>query len=294
MPGVEQWRFIDSGHADGFSNMAIDMALARRFQGMPVLRVYGWKPPAISLGFHQRLNDLDLEKCRRDGIDVVYRPTGGRAVLHADEVTYAVILGPESALYHSRILPVYERISQGILAALARLQIHLHFERAPRQAKEDQPGDMSSLCFASSIQYEIGHAGKKMIGSAQRRFGETVLQHGSILIGQEHLHLVDYLAFRQEKRGAELSGAIVGATAPSDQAWQSRARRFMQEKTVCLDDLSPVPLSYGVIAAALRQGFAARWGISFVDSALTGAEIETAALLREEIRNKTDPDANRE
>jgi lipoyl(octanoyl) transferase len=276
---LEQWRFIDSGHADGFSNMAIDLALARCSRGTPVLRVYGWKPPAISLGHHQRLSDLDLEKCHRAGIDVVYRPTGGRAVLHADEVTYAVILGPESSLHHSRILPVYERISQGILAALLQLQIPLDFERAPRPAAEGGRSELSRLCFASSIQYEIGHAGKKMIGSAQRRFGDIVLQHGSILLGREHLQLVDYLAQREGGREEE---------------WQQGARRFMQEKTICLNDLAPAPLDYAMVTAALREGFASHWRISFTDSALTAEESATAATLREEMHQKTVSGKSRE
>lgn len=263
--GREQWRFIDSGPADGFDNMAVDLALARCHAGVPVLRLYGWKPPAISLGFHQRLSDLDLDKCQRANIDVVYRPTGGRAVLHADEVTYAIILGAGSALFHERILPVYERISQGILAGLARLDVPLGFERAPRLEQAPGASDLASLCFASSVQYEIGHAGKKMIGSAQRRLDGVVLQHGSILLGREHLQLVDYLA------------------APASVA----ARRFMQEKTVSLNEISPRPLDYTAVAAALREGFAEHWGIEFITSELTAAERVSAAQLRQDFINQS-------
>jgi lipoate-protein ligase A len=258
---LEQWRFIDSGPLDGFDNMAIDTALACAYRGVPVLRVYGWKPPAISLGHHQRLHDLDLDRCSRDGIDVVYRPTGGRAVLHADEVTYAVILGPESRLYDTRVLPVYERISAGLMAALALLGIPLDFERTARASSQQDKSGLARLCFASSIQYEIGHAGKKMIGSAQRRYGTTVLQHGSILLGGAHLQLVDYLAQRDEN-------------------WQVQARRFMQEKTVCLNDISPLPLEYSRVAAALRSGFAADWGITFSDAELSEEEQALAGSLR--------------
>lgn len=263
--GREKWRFIDSGPADGFDNMAVDLALARCHAGMPVLRLYSWKPPAISLGFHQRLSDLDLDKCRRAGIDVVYRPTGGRAVLHADEVTYAIILGAGSTLFHERILPVYERISQGILAGLARLDVPLDFERAPRLEQAPGAGDLASLCFASSVQYEIGHDGKKMIGSAQRRFDDVVLQHGSILLGREHLQLVDYLA------------------APASTA----ARRFMQDKTISLNEISPRPLDYATVAAALQAGFAGHWGIDFVASELTAAERKCAAGLRHDFTSRS-------
>ena len=270
---MEHWRFIDSGLADGFSNMAEDAALARCWQGKPVLRLYGWRPPAISLGFHQRLEDLDLERCSRDNIDVDYRPTGGRAVLHDDEVTYAVILGPGSRLYDDRVMPVYERISAGIMAALALLRIPLAFERAPARKGTGGKNALSSLCFASSIQHEIGHGGKKMIGSAQRRFGATVLQHGSILLGGAHLRLVDYIK-PQDQGGGEGE-------------WRGRARRFMQEKTVALNEISPQPLDYTAVAAALRQGFAERWGIAWSDSELTSEEKNLATELRGEFRDKT-------
>mgnify|MGYP001212046358 FL=1 len=269
---MEQWRFIDSGHADGFTNMAVDTALAHCYKGSPVLRLYGWRPPAISLGFHQRLQELDLAKCRHDGIDVVYRPTGGRAVLHADEVTYAVILGPGCRLYDERVMPVYERISQGIMAALALLQIPLVFERAPALKGAGGRNALSSLCFASSIQYEIGYGGKKMIGSAQRRFGTTVLQHGSILLGGAHLKLVDYL--RPQKEGG------------GEEEWRGHARRFMQEKTVALNEISPSPLDYAGVVDALRRGFAANRGIIWSGAGLTEEEATLAAGLREEYKDK--------
>ncbi len=270
---MENWRFIDSGPADGFTNMAVDAALARCWQGSPVLRLYSWRPPAISLGFHQRLEDLDLDRCRRDRIDVVYRPTGGRAVLHDDELTYAVILGPGSRLYDERVMPVYERISQGIMAALALLRIPLAFDRASALKGTVGKNALSSLCFASSIQHEIGHRGKKMIGSAQRRFGTTVLQHGSILLGGAHLRLVDYIT-PQDQGGGEGE-------------WRVRARRFMQEKTVALNEVSPQPLDYAAVAAALRQGFAGYWGIAWSDSELTSEETTLAAELRGEFRDNT-------
>ena len=271
---MERWRYIDSGSNDGFTNMATDAALAQCYQGTPLLRLYAWSPPAISLGFHQRLNDLDRAKCQQDGIDVVFRPTGGRAVLHADEVTYAVILGPESRLYDSRVLPVYERISQGIMAALADLNIAVDFERAARSAAKPEKKELSRLCFASSIQYEIGHAGRKMIGSAQRRFGTVVLQHGSILLGKRHLDLADYLARRDADGPAQI-------------------RRFMEEKTISLNEIAPVALAYDQLSAALRAGFARHWGIEFSDSTLDSAEEGSAARLREAYLHKSSRDGQR-
>lgn len=274
-PTKETWRFIDSGCCDAFENMAIDLAITRAYQNTPTLRVYGWKPPAISLGYHQSLSDLDLERCARDGIDVVYRPTGGRAVLHSAEITYSVVLGRNSHLFDPRIMPVYERISQGILASLQLLYIPIAFERSGRNPRNYTQGELGSLCYASSIKYEIGHEGKKLIGSAQRRFGDVVLQHGSILIGQDHLKLVDYLARR-------------------DADWQRSARKFMQEKTICLNDLSPVPLHYDQLALALRTGFSQQWGLNLTDGSLTEEEKKQSRLLQEKMRQQTTEAAHHE
>ncbi len=275
LPQMETWRFIDSGYRDGYENMAIDLALTESYRGTPTLRVYGWKPPAISLGFHQSLLDLDLTRCAEDGIDVVYRPTGGRAVLHAAEITYAVVLGPQSALYDQRILPVYERISQGILAALQQLYIPIAFERAGKNPQNYSQGELGSLCYAASVKYEIGHAGRKLIGSAQRRFGDVVLQHGSILMGQEHLKLVDYLS-RQ------------------DAQWQRTAKKMMLQKTVCLNDLSPAPLTYEQLALALRAGFAWQWNLNLLEDGLTAEERDKTRRLADALRREIEQGSPRE
>ncbi len=237
--------------------MAIDLAMVKCYQGVPTLRLYGWRPPAVSLGYHQSLNDIDLKRCHEDQVDVVFRPTGGRAVLHHNEVTYAVVLSRESRLFDSRVLAVYERISRAILTALLQLTSQIQFERAPRPEVDPARREWSSLCFASSIQHEIGYQGKKLIGSAQRRFGNIVLQHGSILLGKEHLKLVDYLAGKT----AEQKAAI---------------RQHMIQKTVCLHDLTFSPLSFEEVCMALPAGFEKTWHIHFKPSILSQAEIEQA------------------
>ena len=250
------WRLIDSGPMTARENMAVDEALARHAldaEARAVLRLYCWKPPAISLGFHQSVEDVDVDRCRRDGIDIVVRPTGGRAVLHADELTYAVIIPRHNPIYHDNILVVYERISASLLKAFHLLGIEAEFERADRTPRDFSRGELSSLCYASSVQYEIGHQGRKMVGSAQRRLNGVVLQHGSILVGPRHLDLPLYL-----RRG--------------DDRWRQGVRSYMQRHTITLNELSRDPVSYARLANAMAE-----LGVSFVSDSLTSREEQTVA-----------------
>ncbi len=244
---MENWRFIDSGFCDGKTNMDTDMALTRAVaagEAPPTLRVYGWNPPAISLGFHQSRVDIDADKCRRDHVDIVVRPTGGRAVLHADELTYSVILPENSRFYSRQTMQVYQILSNSLVAALQLLDIDIRFERAARTPAGTPRQELNTMCYASTIQYEIGLDGKKLVGSAQRRFEGAVLQHGSILVGRRHLDIVDYIAgLTEQKRRA--------------------MRRYLHDHTVCLNDLTPKPVAYRHVAAVIKKGFQNQLGIHF-------------------------------
>jgi len=263
---MEQWRFIDSGAGDGQTNMATDSAMARLAGDLPyaaTLRVYGWHPPTISLGYHQSLDDLELDQCRRDGIEVVYRPTGGRAVLHSEELTYAVVVGPGSYLFGLDIMTLYERLSHAILDALNRLRISALFDRSQRTPQNFSRGELSSLCYASAIQHEIGVDGKKLVGSAQRRFEHAVLQHGSILLGPHHSQLARYL--RQ-----------------GDETWRKAVQRYMEQHTVTLNALRTPPVGYEELATALQTGFAGVLAIALTAAPLTSGEIACVEELRQQ------------
>lgn len=250
---MERWRVIDSGALSGAQNMAIDEAIAAyntQMDALPTLRLYAWKPCAISLGFHQSLEDIHLDRCRNDGIQVVVRPTGGRAVLHAEELTYAVVIPKSSVFYHDKILTVYETISRALLEAFHRLNISADFERAGRTPNNFSRGELSSLCYASSVQHEIGVGGRKLVGSAQRRIDGVILQHGSILIGPKHLDLTYYLD-------------------QGDDKWRAAVRRYMERHTVCLNELSTKPVHYASLADAIQRGFESQLGIRLEPASLT-------------------------
>ncbi|MDZ7315937.1 MAG: lipoate--protein ligase family protein [candidate division KSB1 bacterium] len=260
----ELWRFIHYGALPGAYNMALDMAMtlaASRGETLPTLRIYGWKVPTISLGYHQSEQDLDLDRCREDGVDVVYRPTGGRAVLHQNEITYAVVLPPSSRYFSDHILTIYELISRCLVRGLRCLGAPVDFERKKRTPQFNGP-DPAALCYASSAQYEIVIGNRKLVGSAQRRISNGVLQHGSILIGEEHLNITRYVAVR-------------------DDSQRLRLRSFMERRTVVLNQVLPHGVDKRQAALCIRDAFADELGIRFLDGEPTPNEHEEAMRLLE-------------
>lgn len=143
------------------------------------MRLYRWSPPAVSLGYFQDENEVvDLAACFEAGIDVVRRPTGGRAVLHHHELTYSIIV-PEAHPFIDRggVMDAYRAISRGIVTAFNLLGI----TAALTPEKKGQSGLAPGSCFDTPSAYEIQVDGKKVVGSAQLRRDGIVLQHGAIL-----------------------------------------------------------------------------------------------------------------
>jgi lipoyl(octanoyl) transferase len=240
-----QWQVVDTGAGTGAFNMRLDEELARALQaggGKPTLRLFRWDPWAISLGYNQSAEDIDGEACRRDGIDIVRRPTGGRAILHSEELTYSVVMhaGRRS------ILDVYNEISRALVRGLELFGVRVSLQKSQPDFREAYAHASSIPCFTSSARYEIEWEGKKLVGSAQRRFGDgeydVVLQHGSILCGPAHQRLTEYLALR-------------------DRALLERLRREMAGKTVDLSAILGQPVDPVALAPSILQGFCEILGI---------------------------------
>ncbi len=176
-PAGRPWRLVDSGAASGAANMAIDEALMAsvREGASPVLRVYRWDPACLSLGRNQPARDrYDEAALRANGVDVVRRITGGRAVLHDDELTYAVVCtagelgGPRQA---------YRRINEVLVAALTAIGVNAAVqEMTGRRA----PVPSTAPCFAEPVEGEVLAEGRKLVGSAQVHREGVLLQHGSL------------------------------------------------------------------------------------------------------------------
>lgn len=176
---------IFDSHHTGKYNMDFDFRRTIEHEEgkvLPMLRFYGWKPWAVSLGANQKESDFNPEKLQEYGFDLVRRPTGGRAVLHGNEITYSFVCPLNNGL---KPQDIYREIHIFLVKGLQMLGAEgLGFEKAQTNFSEFYKREAVSIsCFASSARYEIEWQGKKIVGSAQRVFGNTLLQHGSILLG---------------------------------------------------------------------------------------------------------------
>lgn len=184
-----KWRLINSGLHPAAMNMAIDEAIMlahSKGEVPPTLRFYGWQPAAVSLGyFQQERAAIDEQECSRLGVDIVRRLTGGRAVLHDEELTYSIVVQENNPSIPATISASYRYLSKGLLAGLLQLGIKAHMSM-PREAygKIDRKKTAASspACFDAPSHYELTYEGRKLIGSAQVRKYGVVLQHGSILL----------------------------------------------------------------------------------------------------------------
>ena len=237
------WRFEHSGRLDGASNMALDTAMAEALaagQGTPTLRLYGWSPWAISLGYNQLEEEIDAARCKAEGIDIVRRPTGGRAILHAEELTYCVVMpaGRKS------ILEVYNEISRALVRGLGLFGVEAALQRSQPDFPEHYRSPSAIPCFTASARYEIEWDGRKLVGSAQRRVTGTtnvVLQHGSILCGPAHKRLTEFIR--------------------ADEDVRELLRTELNMKTVDLSEATGRPVDIDRLAECIRKGCELHWGV---------------------------------
>lgn len=262
MYSTEPWRFLDTGAADGAFNMAVDEGLARAGNSpLPILRVYRWQPFTISIGYLQESAEVDAQTCRRDGVGLVRRPTGGRAIFHAHEVTYSVIIPKGHGWFAKSSLLVYNEISAALALGLQSVGLPVKLEKRSQPDADFAGYRRQFACFASSARFEIHYQSRKLVGSAQRRFENALLQHGSILLGDQHLRLVDYLA--RHKNG-ELEAA----------------RQQLQNKTTTIEAILNREVSYDEIARCVKSGFETSLNINFKALPLTAAELDIINQLK--------------
>lgn len=235
-----RWRLLVTGFASGPANMAIDEAIAEAHaRGLvpPTLRFYGWTPAAVSIGYFQKMaEEVDLAACRELRIDYVRRPTGGRAVLHDDELTYSVVIS--ESLLLGDVIQTYRVLSQGLLAGMRSLGANAEMVSLEGQTAQEKLEAMSSAaCFNSPSWYEVVVGGKKIVGSAQTRKEGMILQHGSILLGMDADKLFTVLKTPEKLRlrlvRAFLSKATslneaLGRTVSWEEAWKAVADGFVE------------------------------------------------------------------
>lgn len=239
------WKLIESGSLTGQENMDLDVELATHCSNNEAyFRLYRWTPYCITLGANQKFDDINLEKSKKDGIDVVKRPTGGRAILHAEEITYSVVIPLSCGMSPKEI---YAKISNSLVRGLIeydnQLAEHIELENVQPNFPDLLKDPSGVLCFASTAKSEVKFDSKKIIGSAQRKMGNTVLQHGSILCGSYHQKLADYLNV--------------------DDVLKKLLKEELSNKTVELESILKNSTDYDKLAEGLVQGFEKDWNISF-------------------------------
>lgn len=251
------WRLIVDGAAPGAWNMAVDEALAESVAAgasPPVLRLYRWSPPCLSLGFAQPSAAADAAFCNAHGVEVVRRPTGGRAVLHHLEMTYGFAARLGAGPFGFDLQAAYRAICGALVAGLGRLGVPAQLSGAPEEPMI-RPTE-AIPCFVGPASGEVIAGGRKLVGSAMRRVGDAILQHGAILEGWD---------------GALQAGCL---GLPDDGA--------LRPAVVTLADLlgaAPEPETH---AAAIVAGFEAAFGVVLEKSTLNEAERERATLLARE------------
>lgn len=266
-------RVLRHGPAPGARNMAVDEALMERARsGEVTLRLYRWDPPCLSLGRNQEARGrYDRDAARERGIQIVRRPTGGRAVLHHREITYAVTApaGRWGSLRES-----YRLINRALLRGLAELGAEVR--EASEGPRDGTPGPTDRPCFRDPLPGEIVALGRKLVGSAQWRDRGALLQHGSILLRDDQA-LAE--ALRTSGRAGAEGGDADGVPRDPGDGERPGAAEDPGGGAVALEELLPRLPGHGDLADALVRGFAGETGLDARPSALDDGEESRAREL---------------
>ncbi|GAF63787.1 lipoate-protein ligase [Bacillus sp. TS-2] len=262
---VEKWRFINSGKCSPSYNMALDEALLNwHSEGMipPTVRFYGWNPATLSIGYFQKVEkEIDIEQVNEYGLGFVRRPTGGRGVLHDQELTYSVIVSEEHEKMPASVTEAYRVISEGILEGFRQVGLDAYFA-IPRSDEEKNAlkNPRSAVCFDAPSWYELVVEGRKVAGSAQTRQKGVILQHGSIILDIDEERLFNLFRY-------------------SNNRVKERMRRNFKTKAVSINSLRESPLSLNEAVDAFRFGFEKGLNIQLEEYQLTDEEEKQILIL---------------
>lgn len=253
---MRQWRVIYDSPTIGARNMAVDEAIMSAVaagDAPPTLRFYDWSPACLSLGYAQKMTDVDVERLRAYGWDIVRRPTGGRAILHLDELTYSVALPAEHPVAGNGIIESYRQLSSALLAGLGFLGAQLQANR-----REDRSAINVPVCFEVPSHYEVTAAGRKLVGSAQVRRKNGVLQHGSLPLRGDIARICDTLVY------------------PDDDAREAAKALVRTRATTLEEALGGRVVTWRDAADAIARGFAETFDLELIAEPLSAAELAHA------------------
>lgn len=224
------WRLVDTGPLPGPANMAIDEALLDAFdpdRSPPVLRLYGWRPTALSVGrFQEPAAVLDLDRCRADGVPAVRRITGGGVIYHAEELTYAIVCAPRHLPPASTVKDTFRHLTGFLLAFYRSLGLDAHWA-ADVAADDARLGKRTAFCFAGKEECDILVDGRKIGGNAQRRLRNAIFQHGSIPLADRVGTGLRYLRERPAQDDLRVASLLdLGIDLPADALSRRLAASF--------------------------------------------------------------------
>jgi len=259
----QPWRLLIMPEGSAAYNMAVDEAMflsCHRDNTPPTLRLYSWNPPAVSIGYGQQTEqEVDPEKCRNYGIHIVRRQTGGRSVLHADELTYSMVMPENHPFAMGSGLKLYRRVSEVLIHALQAMSVH-----GVMVEERTIPENRDGACFSTAARYEITVHGKKLIGSAQRRAQKHILQQGSILLGPGHKRLPLLMPANDHNR-------------------RKLTIQALNERTISLGEILGRRVDFNQLADLVTQSFFEYSGLSVEPGSLSDEECREVDML---IRNK--------
>ncbi len=201
-----------------------------RGESLPTLRLYAWDPACLSLGYAQPFADVDVPRLRAHGWDVVRRPTGGRAILHTDELTYSVTAPLDEPRVAGSVLESYNRLAQALLLAVQSLNLSVEMKEHAPAAPHQSAGP---VCFEAPSTYEITVNGRKLVGSAQARRKEGVLQHGTLPLAGDLARITHCLVFADEPSRTAAAEKLLARATTVEAAlgiaagWETAARAFV-------------------------------------------------------------------
>ena len=248
------WSFINTGFHTGKYNMNYDLRLAADCKpNEAILRLYRWAPYCISIGANQSFESIDKKKAKEENLDIVKRPTGGRAVLHSEELTYSVIYPIDSAtsahtLYHQINMALAKglMIYDDKLSGVDLENVQPDFLSLYRNDKA------SAVCFAVPSKNELKLSGRKLVGSAQRKLNNVILQHGSILTGTFHRKLADYLSLSKDEK--------------------EKIKDEVKQKTIELETILNKKVDFGRLSESIKSGFELYFNAELIESGFIQTE----------------------
>jgi lipoyl(octanoyl) transferase len=260
----DTWRLLITPAAHGVWNMAADDSILEhieRGESNATLRLYAWEPACLSLGHAQPFGDIDVDRLHARGWDMVRRPTGGRAILHTDELTYSVIGPADDPRLAGSVLESYNRLACALLWAVRSLGLDARSNPPSMELPGGRKHNSANpVCFEVPSAYEITVGGKKLIGSAQARRKEGVLQHGSLPLVGDLTRITQALVFAD------------------DAARFEAAQRLLSRATTVESVLGRV-VTWGEAVRAFTRGFENELALHLEAGELSESEQRRAAEL---------------